>query len=58
LGIMQFLQMTLGMMKELFCVVHIIDDEEEFPSVKCMRVVEEVVPVPLGPSVMVPSKKS
>jgi hypothetical protein len=31
------------MMKELFGIVHIRDDEEEVPNAKRMRIVEEVV---------------
>jgi hypothetical protein len=33
----------LEMMKELFGVVHVRDDEEEVPNVKHMRIVEEEV---------------
>jgi hypothetical protein len=32
--------MTLEMMKELFGIAHIRDDEEEVPNVKHMRIVE------------------
>jgi hypothetical protein len=35
--------MMLEMMKELFGVVHVRDDEEEVPNVKHMRIVEEEV---------------
>jgi hypothetical protein len=56
LGILQFLQMTLGTMKELFGITHVRDDEEEVPNVKRMCVVEEEVPVPQGPSVAIPLK--
>jgi hypothetical protein len=35
--------MTLGMMKELFGVTHIRDDEEDVPNAKHMRVGEEEV---------------
>jgi hypothetical protein len=35
--------MMLEMMKELFGVVHVRDDEEEVPNVKRMRIVEEEV---------------
>jgi hypothetical protein len=48
--------MTLGMMKEQFGIVHIRDDEEEVPNAKRMCIVEEEVPVPPGPSVVVPLK--
>jgi hypothetical protein len=48
--------MTLEMMKELFGIVHVRDDEEEVPNMKHMHVVEEevsllqpvTVAVPLG----------
>jgi hypothetical protein len=49
--------MMLETMKELFGIAHIGDDEEEVPNVKCMHIVEEVVPVPQGPSVAVPPKR-
>jgi hypothetical protein len=69
LGILQFLQMTLEMMKELFDVAHI--REEEVPNMNYMRVGEEEVllsqpvttpvppeeegaPVPKSPAVVVP----
>jgi hypothetical protein len=45
LGILWFLQMALGMMKELFGIAHVRDDEEEVPNAKRMHVVEEEVPV-------------
>jgi hypothetical protein len=45
--------MTLGMLKELFGVTHVRDDEEKVPNVKRMHVVEEGVPVLQGPSVTV-----
>jgi hypothetical protein len=48
--------MTLATMKELFGVAHIRDDEEEVPNAKHMRIVEEEVPVPQGPSIAVPPK--
>jgi hypothetical protein len=48
--------MTLRKMKELFGIVHVRDDEEEVPNVKCMHVVEEEVPVPHGPSIVVSPK--
>jgi hypothetical protein len=48
--------MTLEMMKELFGITHIRDDEEQVPNMKRMHVVEEEVLVPLGPSVVVPPK--
>jgi hypothetical protein len=48
--------MALEMMKELFAVAHVRDDEEEIPNVKRMRIVEEEVLVPQGPSVTVPPK--
>jgi hypothetical protein len=35
--------MTLEMMKDLFGIMHIRDDEEEVPNVKRVRVVEEEV---------------
>jgi hypothetical protein len=35
--------MTLEIMKELFGVAHVKDDEQEVPNVKRMRVVEEKV---------------
>jgi hypothetical protein len=38
--------MMLGMMKELFGIAHVRDDEEDVPNVKHMRVVKEEVPVP------------
>jgi hypothetical protein len=41
LGILQFLQMTLETMKELFGITHVRDDEE-VPNVKRMNVGEEV----------------
>jgi hypothetical protein len=34
------------MMKELFGIAHIRDDEQEVPNTKRMRVGEEVVPAP------------
>jgi hypothetical protein len=34
--------MMLEMMKELFGIVHVIDDKEEVPNAKRMRVAEEV----------------
>jgi hypothetical protein len=37
--------MALGMMKELFGIAHVRDDEEEVPNAKRMHVVEEEVPV-------------
>jgi hypothetical protein len=37
--------MMLQMMKELFGITHVRDDEVEVPNVKHMRVVEEKVPV-------------
>jgi hypothetical protein len=48
--------MALEMMKELFGVAHVTDDEEEVPNVKRMRIVEEEVLVPQGPSAAVPPK--
>jgi hypothetical protein len=45
--------MTLGMMKELFGIMHVRDDEEEVLNVKRMRVIEEEVPVPHAPLVAV-----
>jgi hypothetical protein len=56
LGILWFLQMTLGMIKELFGIAHVRDDEEEVPNMKNMCVVDEEVPVSQGPSIMVPLK--
>jgi hypothetical protein len=35
--------MTLAMMKELFGIAHITDNEEDVPNVKCMCVGEEEV---------------
>jgi hypothetical protein len=43
-------------MKELFGISHVRDDEEEVPNTKCMRIVEEEVPVLQGPSIVVPPK--
>jgi hypothetical protein len=57
LGILWFLQMMLGTMKELFGAAHIRDDEEEVPNTKCMHVVEEEVPVPQGPSIAIPPEE-
>jgi hypothetical protein len=34
--------MTLEMMKELFGIAHVRDDEEEVPNMKCMGIGEEV----------------
>jgi hypothetical protein len=45
--------MMLGTMKELFVIPHVRDDEEEVPNAKHMHVVEEDVPVPAAPLVMV-----
>jgi hypothetical protein len=41
LGIIQFLQMTLDMMKELFGIIHV--GEEEVPNAKHMCIGEEEV---------------
>jgi predicted transcriptional regulator len=43
LGILQFLQMTLETMKELFCIAHIRDDEEAVPNMKRKHIGEEEV---------------
>jgi hypothetical protein len=48
--------MMLGMMKELFSIAQVRDDEEELPNTKCMCIVEEEVPVSQGPSIVVPLK--
>jgi hypothetical protein len=48
--------MMLGMMKELFSIAQVRDDEEEVPNTKCMCIVEEEVPVSQGPSIVVPLK--
>jgi hypothetical protein len=40
---LRFLHTTLEMMKELFGVTHIRDDEEEVPNVKRKHVREEEV---------------
>jgi hypothetical protein len=49
--------MTLGMMKELFGIVHIRDDEEEVPNVKHMRVVEEEVSLSQPETVVAPPEE-
>jgi hypothetical protein len=55
LGILQFLQMTLEMMKELFHIMHVRDDEEEVPNAKRMHVVEEEVSLSQPITAAVPS---
>jgi hypothetical protein len=57
LGILWFLQMTLEMMKELFGIAHVRDDEEEDPNVKHMRVVEEEVSLLQPITVAVPPEE-
>jgi hypothetical protein len=49
--------MTLEMMKELFGVMHIRDDEEEVPNAKRMHVVEEEVSLLQPVAVAVPPEK-
>jgi hypothetical protein len=44
------------MMKVLFGVMHVRDDEEEVPNVKRMCVAKEEVPLPQGPSIAIPLK--
>jgi hypothetical protein len=46
----------LGTMKEIFGIVHIGDNEEEVSNAKRMHIVEEAVPVPHGPSIVVSLK--
>jgi hypothetical protein len=57
LGILWFLQMTLEMMKELFGIAHVRDDEEEVPNMKHMRIVEEEVSLLQPITVAVPSEE-
>jgi hypothetical protein len=54
LSILQFLQMMLEWMKELFGIAHIRDDEEEIPNVKCMCIGEEEVSLSQPINVAVP----
>jgi hypothetical protein len=42
------------MMKELFGIVHITDNEEDVPNAKCMRVGEEEVSLSQPDTVVVP----
>jgi hypothetical protein len=49
--------MMLGMMKELFGIMHIRDDEEEVSNAKRMHVVEDEVIVLQGSSITVPSEE-
>jgi hypothetical protein len=49
--------MTLEMMKELFGIAHVRDDEEEVPNVKHMRVVEEEVSLLQPITVAVPPEE-
>jgi hypothetical protein len=55
LGILWFLQMTLEMMKELFGVTHV--GEEEIPNAKCMRIGEEEVSLSQPVTVAVPPEE-
>jgi hypothetical protein len=49
--------MALGMMKELFGIVHARDDEEEVPNAKHMRVVEEEVSLSQPETVVAPPEE-
>jgi hypothetical protein len=49
--------MTLEMMKELFGIAHVRDDEEEVPNMKHMRIVEEEVSLLQPITVAVPSEE-
>jgi hypothetical protein len=49
--------MMLDIMKELFGIAHVRDDEEEVPNVKCMRIGEEEVSLSQPAHSTVPPKE-
>jgi hypothetical protein len=55
LGIMRFLQLTLEVMKELFGIMHVRDDEEVVPNTQRMCIGEEEFSLSLPVTVVVSS---